>query len=141
MVKQKPKHITFECSDCAALLPGSHFRATAGHPHKNKFLHKLLNAESRDAAATPACYITFTIKQEGGDVMIFTGAGREKNDENRRPKTDEYARMDDREKDRAIQKAVIRLRDHVQKILNPLGGNGTSGQSSTRKEVKHNDED
>ncbi|OGW29278.1 MAG: hypothetical protein A2X56_06020 [Nitrospirae bacterium GWC2_57_13] len=74
--------------------------------------------------------------------MILTSAGREKKrEENGRPNTDEYARMDDREKDIAIEKAVIRLQNRVQKILNPLGGNGKSGKNSTRKEVKLNDED
>lgn len=69
--------------------------------------------------------------------MILTAAGREKKpDENDRPNTDEYARMDDREKDRAIEEAVIRLQNRVQKILNPLGGDGKSEKGSTRKEVK-----
>lgn len=74
--------------------------------------------------------------------MILTAAGREKKrEENDRPDTDEYARMDDREKDLAIQKAVIRLQNRVQEILNPLGGDGKSEKGSTGKEVKRNDED
>jgi hypothetical protein len=73
--------------------------------------------------------------------MIFAAADRKKREENDRPNTDEYAGMDDREKDLAIQKAVIRLQNRVQEILNHLGGDGKSGENSKRKEVKRNDED
>ncbi len=74
--------------------------------------------------------------------MILTAAGREKRHAaNDGPNADEYARMDDDEKDRAIEKAVIRLQNRVQELLKPLGGDGKSGKDSTGKEVKRNEED
>ena len=45
-----------------------------------------------------------------------------------RPSTEEYSRMNDREKDMAIQNAVIRLQNRIQRLLNLIEETGRTSK-------------
>lgn len=66
---------------------------------------------------------------------------RERDVRDDRPSADEYARMDEGEKDQAIREAVIRLQNRIQKILNLFREELIHEQHTRGKEVKRNAKD
>ncbi len=57
-----------------------------------------------------------------------------------RPSVEEYLRMDERDKDIAIQKAVIRLQTRIQEILYLMDTEMKTKISTRGKEVKKHEE-